>query len=183
MRIRDGRVSAHHIRIERQNGGYVLEATSEEATTTVNGAALEFGERRALQHGDLIGLSDLAFRFTNRGETDLLGRLWVIGGVHRGKTFRIQDPQAHIGRGTHNDVQFPDRSVSRRHCRIEKRDESWWIEDLGSTNGTLLAGTPLQMPEPLCHGDEIVAGYSRFVFQEGDRPLVNLEPEPLPPCN
>jgi hypothetical protein len=28
-----------------------------------------------------------------------------------------------------------------------------------------------------------VAGFSRFVFQEGDRPLVNLRLEPLPPCN
>lgn len=183
MRVRDERVAEHHIRIERQSSKYVLEATTDEAPTTVNGVALEPGERRALDHGDLIALSDLEFRFTNRREAEPLGRLWVIGGVHRGKTFRIQDPQAQIGRATHNDVQFPDRSVSRRHCRIEKRKEGWWIEDLGSTNGTLLGGSPLQTPEPLCHGDEIVAGYSRFVFQDGERPLANLEPEPLPPCN
>ncbi|NIQ57494.1 MAG: FHA domain-containing protein, partial [Gemmatimonadetes bacterium] len=91
---------------------------------------------------------------------------------HRGKTFRIERPCASVGRATDNDVQFPDRSVSRHHCRIRREEDRWTIEDLESTNGTLVNGTPVRRAARLFHGDEIVVGFSRFVFQDGGRPLV-----------
>ncbi len=182
LRIRDDRVAAHHVRIERENSRYVLEVTAANFRTTLNGAQLQMGERRPLNDGDMIGLADLEFRFIN-DRSGVLSRLWVVAGVHRGKAFRIENPEVQIGRATDNDVQFPDRSVSRHHCKIRRRGETWWIEDLGSTNGTLVGGTPLRAAQQLNHGDEVVAGFSRFVFQEGDRPLVNLRLEPLPPCN
>ncbi|MGD2216540.1 MAG: FHA domain-containing protein [Gemmatimonadales bacterium] len=183
LRIRDSRVAAHHVRIERDNARYVLEVTAQDAPTTLNGSELQRGERRTLTDGDLIGLAGLVFRFTDDHGDGAIGRLWVVAGVHRGKVFRIDRPDVAIGRATDNDVQFPDRSVSRHHCRIHKNDEAWWIEDLESTNGTILHGSPLQAPVRLEHGDEIMTGFSRFVFQEGDRPLVNLRLEPTPPCN
>jgi pSer/pThr/pTyr-binding forkhead associated (FHA) protein len=183
LRIRDHRVAAHHVRIERDESCYVLEVIAHDATTTLNGAALARGERRTLTDGDIIGLADLEFRFSSDRGREVLGRLQVIAGVHTGKTFRIDRSEALIGRATDNDVQFPDRSVSRHHCRIRKNGETWWIEDLGSTNGTLLRGAPVQAPHRLEHGDEVVAGFSRFVFQDRDRPLVNLNLEPAPPCN
>ncbi len=183
LRIRDERVAAHHVRIERQETSFVLEVTADDAPTTLNGTELRLGERRTLSNGDRIGLADLEFRFTTDHGDGMLGRLWVVAGVHRGKTFRIDRPEFLIGRATDNDVQFPDRSVSRHHCRIRKSDQAWWIEDLESTNGTIVHGFPLQAPVRLEHGDEIVTGYSRFVFQEGDRPMVNLRLESIPPCN
>ncbi|UCC48017.1 MAG: FHA domain-containing protein [Gemmatimonadota bacterium] len=182
LRIRDDRIAAHHVRIERENSRYVLEVTAVDARTTLNGAQLQMGERRPLNDGDMIGLADLEFRFIN-DRSGVLSRLWVVAGVHRGKAFRIENAEVQIGRATDNDVQFPDRSVSRHHCRIRRRGEIWWIEDLGSTNGTIVHGTPLRTPQQLQHGDEVVAGFSKFLFQEGDRPLVNLRLESLPPCN
>lgn len=183
LRIRDSRVAAHHVRIERDDASFVLAVTTDDALTTLNGSELRSGDRRVLTEGDLIGLSDLVFRFTDDHGDGAIGRLWVVAGVHRGKVFRIDRPDCAIGRATDNDVQFPDRSVSRHHCRIHKNEQAWWIEDLESTNGTLLHGAPLQAPVRLQHGDEIVTGFSRFVFQEGDRPLVSLKLEPTPPCN
>jgi pSer/pThr/pTyr-binding forkhead associated (FHA) protein len=183
LRIRDSRVAAHHVRIERDDTGFVLEVTADDAPTTLNGSELVPGDRRTLTDGDLIGLADLVFRFTDNHGDGVLGRLWVVAGVHRGKVFRIDSTDYAIGRATDNDVQFPDRSVSRHHCRIHKNDQAWWIEDLESTNGTILHGAPLQAPVRLEHGDEIVTGFSRFVFQEGDRPLVSLRLEPALPCN
>jgi pSer/pThr/pTyr-binding forkhead associated (FHA) protein len=183
LRIRDQRIAEHHIRIERDDSGYYLEVMTDDAPTTLNGAALPAGARRVLEDGDIIGLEDLEFRFTCDDRRDALSRLQVVAGVHTGKTFLIDSSEALIGRATDNDVQFPDRSVSRHHCLIRRSDEAWWIEDLGSTNGTLLRGAPVEVPKKLEHGDEVVAGFSRFVFQEGNRPPMNFNLEPAPPCN
>lgn len=183
LRIRDERIADHHVRIAREDTRYVLEVTADEPPTSLNGTPLDAGDRRELSDGDLISLSDLEFRFAQNENDKVLSRLWVVGGVHRGKTFRIEDDATTVGRAADNDVQFPDRSVSRHHCRIERDGAEWWIEDLESTNGTLMRGGPLQARVRLRHGDEVGAGFSRFVFQEGDRPLTNLNLEPLPPCN
>ena len=183
LRIRDRRIAEHHIRIEHDISGYYLEVMTDNAPTTLNGTVLRAGDRRTLEDGDIIGLDDLEFRFTCDDRRDALSRLRVVGGVHTGKTFLINSSEALIGRATDNDVQFPDRSVSRHHCLIRRNGEAWWIEDLGSTNGTLLRGAPVEAPKKLEHGDEVVAGFSRFIFQEGDRPPMNFNLEPEPPCN
>jgi len=183
LRIRDRRIAEHHIRIERDVSGYTLEVMTDDAPTALNGAVMQAGERRSLNDGDIIGLDDLEFLFTCDDRREVLSRLRVVGGVHAGKTFLIESSEALIGRATDSDVQFPDRSVSRHHCLIRRNEEAWWIEDLGSTNGTLLRGAPVEAPKRLEHGDEVVAGFSRFVFQEGDRPPMNLNLEPAPPCN
>lgn len=184
LRIRDDRIAAHHVRIERQQDSrFVLEVTADDARTALNGTPLEAGERRSLTNGDLITLADFAFRFTSEVEVGVLGRMWVVGGVHRGKIFRIDRTEVLIGRATEADVQFPDRSVSRHHCKIKRNGETWWIEDLTSTNGTIVNGSLLARTGLLNHGDEVMAGLSRFVFQEGDRPLANLKLAPLPPRN
>jgi pSer/pThr/pTyr-binding forkhead associated (FHA) protein len=183
LRIRDERVSAHHVRIEREESRFILEVTADDAPTTLNGSELRMGERHPLNDGDVIGLAGLEFRYVEDPGTGALSRLWVVAGVHRGKTFRISTPEVLLGRATDNDVQFPDRSVSRHHCRIRAFRGQWWIDDLGSTNGTILCGVPVRGAAELQHGDEVMAGFSRFVFQEADRPLAHLSLEPTPPCN
>ncbi len=183
LRIRDDRVAAYHIRIECAGSRHVLEVMAEDEPTTLNGARLQLGDRRTLSVGDVIGLSDLSFRFTDGNADAALSRLRVIRGVHAGKIFRIDSSEARVGRSTDNDVQFPDRSVSRHHCLIRADAGAWWIEDLGSTNGTLLRGAPVQAPMRLEHGDEVVTGLSRFVFLIGDRPAWSHQLQPGPSCN
>jgi hypothetical protein len=53
-----------------------------------------------------------------------------------------------------------DRGVSRRHCKILLRDNQLHVVDLGSTNGTFLAGVRLNPDEPvtLRKGDELLLG-------------------------
>jgi pSer/pThr/pTyr-binding forkhead associated (FHA) protein len=183
LRIRDDRIAAHHVRIEREDSRYVLEALADDALTTLNGAELSVGERRSLAHGDLIGLAELEFRFIDDHRDGVLSRLWVVAGVHRGKTFRIDNSEVTIGRAIENDVQFPDRSVSRHHCRIVRRERGWWIEDMESTNGTLIDGEPIGTRQELQHGNTIVTGFSKFIFQMEGRPLEDLKLEQQSPCN
>ncbi|MGE3855553.1 MAG: FHA domain-containing protein [Dehalococcoidia bacterium] len=52
-----------------------------------------------------------------------------------GRTFVLDGP-ALIGRGAGNTIVLPERHVSARHARLVPEDGAWWVEDLGSTNGT-----------------------------------------------
>ena len=63
-----------------------------------------------------------------------------------------------IGRDAGNDIALPDEAASAKHARLEVRDEEWWIEDLGSTNGTLVNGVRIQKRERVRFGDEIAIG-------------------------
>lgn len=179
LRIDHPAVAERHLRIIHEDRDYVLEVLTEDAITAVNGESPDGFQ--PLHHGDLICLGELEFRFV-RGVPGPVSRLHVLAGVHRGKVFRIEGVSARVGRAFDNDVQFPDRAVSRHHCRIRQEETAWWIEDLESTNGTLVNGVPLQRPVELHDGDEILAGYSRFVFHEGETTPIALEEERLPAC-
>ncbi len=52
-----------------------------------------------------------------------------------GRTYLLDGP-ALIGRGSGNTIVLPERHVSSRHARLVPEDGAWWVEDLGSTNGT-----------------------------------------------
>ena len=53
-----------------------------------------------------------------------------------------------IGRDHGCDVILEGSSVSKRHAQVSKRDESFWITDLGSSNGTFLDGAELPSNRP-----------------------------------
>ena len=63
-----------------------------------------------------------------------------------------------IGRDAGNDISLPDEAASARHASLELRDDEWWIEDLGSTNGTLVNGQKIAKRERVRFGDEIAIG-------------------------
>lgn len=69
-----------------------------------------------------------------------------------------------LGRDLANDITIADTFASSRHARIEQREGRFWLEDLGSTNGTLLNGATLAPydPVPLDPGDVIAIGQTRF---------------------
>jgi pSer/pThr/pTyr-binding forkhead associated (FHA) protein len=47
-----------------------------------------------------------------------------------------------IGAGSDNDLMLSDRFVSTRHARLWWDGAEWWLEDLGSRNGTAINGRP-----------------------------------------
>ena len=60
-----------------------------------------------------------------------------------GQSFDFHKDTIYIGRASDNDVQIRDKSVSRKHLKIIKRDDKYFISDLGSKNGTFVHGEPL----------------------------------------
>ncbi|HEX9547936.1 MAG TPA: FHA domain-containing protein, partial [Acidimicrobiales bacterium] len=68
-----------------------------------------------------------------------------------------------VGRAPDNDVVVGDPATSGRHGRIEVRAGSFWISDLGSTNGTLINGEPV-IEKQLSDGDLITIGQNTIRF-------------------
>lgn len=60
-----------------------------------------------------------------------------------------------IGRSDECDIALPDRQVSRFHARISWNDPGFYVEDLGSKNGTHVNGQEVKAPVLLHDGDEI----------------------------
>ncbi len=63
-----------------------------------------------------------------------------------------------IGRDAGNDLVIHDEAASAKHALVEFADGEWWIEDAGSTNGTLVNGVVVRARERLAFGDELGIG-------------------------
>ncbi len=76
-----------------------------------------------------------------------------------------------IGRSADNDVVVSDPNMSRRHARLSRSEGGFVVEDLGSTNGTMLGGSPIDR-ERIENGDELTFGQStlRFVRRNEEDP-------------
>jgi hypothetical protein len=69
-----------------------------------------------------------------------------------------------IGRGTEADIRLPDTGVSRKHVDVVLDGATAFVEDLGSTNGTLVNGRRISR-QPLADGDVIRIGHSVLVYR------------------
>jgi FHA domain-containing protein len=66
--------------------------------------------------------------------------------------------QATLGRGTGADILIPDEAVSRAHASIRVDGQTVVLEDLESSNGTLVNGEPIDAPRRLAPGDVVTVG-------------------------
>jgi len=103
--------------------------------------------------------------------------LKVVAGARQGLNVPLTagDPLV-IGR-KRGDMLLDDPLVSSTHAQIVARNEGWYIQDLGSTNGTLVDGR-LVREAPLRPGSEISVGSTRLVLFVGlDDPATEGEVE------
>ena len=84
--------------------------------------------------------------------------LTVTGGSDAGKSFSLSSDASTVGRTRTSDVQLDDPSVSRSHARIDRREGQFYIEDAGSSAGTLVNGSAADAAKPLRSGDVIKLG-------------------------
>ena len=70
-----------------------------------------------------------------------------------------------LGRGTEADIRLPDTGVSRKHADVQLDGDTVAVQDLGSTNGTLVNGRRVGFQE-LFDGDVIRIGHSVLVYRQ-----------------
>ena len=81
-----------------------------------------------------------------------------------GESFVLSDAEYTIGRDLSNVLILSDISVSRYHCRIIRRQDEFWLEDLGSSNGTFVNEGFVSSSIRLANGDVVQFGRRRFRF-------------------
>lgn len=88
------------------------------------------------------------------------------GGLSRDQRFDLIGGLS-IGRSKESDVQIDDRYASGFHARVFSREGRFFVEDMNSTNGTLLNGAELAGEAELIDGDAIQIGDTEFRFEAG----------------
>lgn len=181
----DPGVQPRHAVIERRADGYALKNLAVRAGTIVNGIRAETVE---LHDGDRIGISDYVLSFHLRPGTRedrvvaqtsaarpaqapaaaaAAGAVagtsaWLVNG--KGERFGVHaGAGTQIGRALDNDIVVNDASVSRHHARIESRNGTFTMRDLGSQNGTWVRGQRVS-EAPLNDGDSVKLGDAVFTF-------------------
>lgn len=71
-------------------------------------------------------------------------------------------PLTRIGRAPSNAIVVDDGFTSSEHALITLRGQRWWLEDLGSRNGTLLNDLLLTEPVVISTGDIVTIGQTQF---------------------
>jgi pSer/pThr/pTyr-binding forkhead associated (FHA) protein len=72
-----------------------------------------------------------------------------------------------LGRDPACDLPLKDDRISMRHCRVTYYRNHWWIEDLGSTNGTYLNNSMITTSTILMNGDNLRLGHQEIQVKIG----------------
>ena len=92
--------------------------------------------------------------------------LKMLKGETPGRAFPLDQETTVLGRDAACEIVLSDHGVSKRHAKITRKDDGFYIEDLHSTNGTKVANQELTEPRRLDDGDPIEIGDTQFVFSE-----------------
>jgi pSer/pThr/pTyr-binding forkhead associated (FHA) protein len=84
-----------------------------------------------------------------------------------------------VGRDPNSDLALDDRTISSHHAHLVFRQDQWWVEDLGSTNGTFLNDHRIDTPTVITHGDHLQFGQYEFLvtidlLQSTGKPLATM---------
>ncbi len=80
--------------------------------------------------------------------------------------YYVIDGDISLGRSSKNDVVIKDKFVSKNHLLIREKNQRYYLEDLGSANGTFLNGVKIDPNEliELQNNDKIGVGFIQFIF-------------------
>jgi len=104
-------------------------------------------------------------RGRGRGGRGIPTTLVVTEGPLAGTTIPLTSAAMIIGRNPECALVLDDDFASGRHARLFQRDGGWWVEDLGSTNGTYLAGAKLTAAQPISIGSVMRIGRTVLELQ------------------
>lgn len=93
-----------------------------------------------------------------------MAELIFVSGPEKGRTYTLESPKTVIGREIDCECAVQGTGVSRRHCAVTKQGDGYQIEDLKSTNGTLVNGRVVSQTE-IKNNDTIEIGEVQMAFQ------------------
>jgi pSer/pThr/pTyr-binding forkhead associated (FHA) protein len=193
----DPSVSHVHASIRQRGSDYIILDEGSTNGTHVGPVRLSEGTPRVLKSGDLVRLGRVWVEvtieqavpsadhknltkeialclieggFLAEGEAVPYPKLTVMAGPDTGKTLsldRFHAPYV-LGRGKNCDLPLADEDCSRRHVDVVRRGVTVWARDLGSKNGSTLAGSSL--------GDEAIAWQPRTTLRLGRTEVVLSDP-------
>jgi len=93
-------------------------------------------------------------------------KLQVVDGPNAGQSVPLGEGPILLGRGTDAAIRLDDDYVSTRHARFATNGEQWFVEDLGSTNGTYLGSQRITTPIPIGLGIQVRLGKTIVELQK-----------------
>lgn len=176
--IDDGMVSKQHARISITSQGYRIVDLGSTNGVWLNGKLINDA---VLQSGDTIRLGSTQIVFqsasaethapqTADSSKTRAPKLSSSSGYSNHEDYLLASDMV-LGRSLGCDIQIDDPSVSRKHARIYRKGNRYFIEDLQSKNATIVNDTPVDPESPieLHNGDRIRLGEVEFIF-EMDQP-------------
>ena len=84
----------------------------------------------------------------------------IVEGGNKGEVVSLDKAPLLIGRGNDAAIRLDDDYVSTRHARIGASGDQWYVEDLGSTNGTYVGNARITQPTAISLGTQVRIGKS-----------------------
>ena len=103
-------------------------------------------------------------------------KLISLAGPLKGMIFDLTGESLSIGRDVSNRIALNDKSISRRHCQVDRENQIYRLTDLESYNGTFINEAQVR-EQALNHGDRIRVGSSLFLFLLDDEPTLRRHGE------
>lgn len=101
-------------------------------------------------------------RQARNSEPDVPRNVLLTGGPLVGTVLPLGTTPIVIGRSPASTLVLEDEYASGRHARLQPSEQGWWIEDLGSRNGTFVDDERLSEPRLLHSGDVVRIGQTTF---------------------
>lgn len=207
--IRDDEISREHCRLIRVMADYEVQDLNSSNGTFVDGQRLE--GNRLLHNGNIIELGDsitMEYEQSASASEILAGDIQVsrppaiegtapaltgkphlilVSDFEPTQVFPMEERVIRVGRDLSNTIVIQDPEVSRFHLRLLLADDGYIIEDVGSTNGTLVNGLRITEPRHLKDGDTIEMGMTaqmRYTYQPDEAeffPRAQHSPEATQP--
>ena len=98
-------------------------------------------------------------------------KLYILGGPEKGKSFELDTDLMTIGRGPESHIQVRDKSVSRKHLEIVRKEDKVFIKDLKSKNGTYVNDERIKPGKPLEIEQGVPIAIGRTLLCVGEAPL------------
>ena len=102
-----------------------------------------------------------------------MAKVYIVEGPMKGRSLQMDAEVFFVGRSSNNDLQIEDDTVSRRHLKIFKLMNSYFVEDLKSKNGTFINGKALSPGQSMQVDDHDLVSMGRTQIRLVETPSLN----------